>query len=185
MYVNDFVLLAIHAMDGKIQGKTKLQKIVYFLGNLTGQLDELGYRPHYYGPYSQEVADSVGSLKYLGFIDQNILGYSRDQRGFEVRRYDYSLTDDGMQIVNELIDSEADLWNRINAAATILRKARDLDYMKLSVAAKTFYMLGENKAKPNIDYLVEAAKHFGWKVTQSEVEEAHRFLGDLGLIEMS
>ena len=57
MDVKDFVQLSLLAMGGQIQGKTNVQKKVYFLGLITDCLDDLGYRAHFYGPYSDEVAD--------------------------------------------------------------------------------------------------------------------------------
>ena len=56
MDARDFVALTLMASGGHIQGKTKLQKLVYFTGALTGMLDGLGYRAHYYGPFSPTVA---------------------------------------------------------------------------------------------------------------------------------
>jgi len=56
MNTYDFVHLALYAMGGEIRGKTKLQKTIYFLGRLSNHIDELGYNPHFYGPYSSEVA---------------------------------------------------------------------------------------------------------------------------------
>jgi uncharacterized protein YwgA len=55
MDAKEFVQLSMLAMGSEIQGKTKLQKTVYFLGLMTGCLDDLGYRAHFYGPYSDEV----------------------------------------------------------------------------------------------------------------------------------
>ncbi len=72
MNTYDFVHLTLAAMGGEIQGRTKLQKTVYFLGVITDSLDGLGYRPHFYGPYSFEVADAIDQLKSLGFVDQNV-----------------------------------------------------------------------------------------------------------------
>jgi HD superfamily phosphohydrolase len=65
----DFVHLTCHALGGEIKGRTKLQKTDYFLGVLTDSLPELGYRPHFYGPYSAEVAGAVGKLRARGFVD--------------------------------------------------------------------------------------------------------------------
>ncbi len=65
----DFVLLAMLAMGGEIQGKTKFQKTVYFLGLMTGCIDDLGYRAHFYGPYSDEVADAIGWLRTIGAVN--------------------------------------------------------------------------------------------------------------------
>jgi uncharacterized protein YwgA len=56
MDAKDFVTLTLLIADGEIRGKTKLQKMVYFYGLMTSQLNELGYRAHFYGPYSDDVA---------------------------------------------------------------------------------------------------------------------------------
>ncbi|MGB2780353.1 MAG: hypothetical protein WBD63_02605, partial [Phycisphaerae bacterium] len=74
MDATNFVLLALHAVGGEIQGKTKLQKTIYFLGVMTGHLDDLGYRAHYYGPYSDDVADAVSRLRSVDFVDQSAAG---------------------------------------------------------------------------------------------------------------
>jgi len=66
----EFVQLAIMAAGGSISGKTKLQKTIYFLGVLTDDLAELGYRPHYYGPYSGVVAQAVDHLRTIGVLEQ-------------------------------------------------------------------------------------------------------------------
>ena len=80
MNARDFVQLALIAMDGEIRGKTKLQKTVYFLGLLTGSLDDLGYRAHFYGPYSDDVAEAVGWLKTIGTADQTSSGVGNVRR---------------------------------------------------------------------------------------------------------
>lgn len=51
MNTRDFVALTLREAGGEICGKTKLQKLLYFVGVLTDCLDELGYRAHFYGPY--------------------------------------------------------------------------------------------------------------------------------------
>src|SRR5271157_2039741 len=43
----DFVHLVLYAFDGAIQGRTKLQKTVYFIGALTDRMANLGYRANY------------------------------------------------------------------------------------------------------------------------------------------
>jgi hypothetical protein len=47
MDARTFVQLGLLALGGNVQGKTKLQKSMYFLGEMTGCLEELGYRAHY------------------------------------------------------------------------------------------------------------------------------------------
>ena len=76
----DFVHLSFLAVGDEIHGRTKLQKTVYFLGVLSNKLSELGYRPHFYGPYSDAVASSVNRLKSLGFVIENTVGLDRSVR---------------------------------------------------------------------------------------------------------
>ena len=183
MNANDFVLLAIYAMGGEIRGKTKLQKTVYFLGLMTGQLDDLGYRAHFYGPYSDEVADAANRLKAVGFIDQSAAGAgSVDRFGFEVSRTDFALIEDGKEIAEAKIAVLPNFWKKLHRAAGVLREAGDLDYMKLSIAAKTYFMLGKKKGKATMAELAELAKQFGWKVTTEQVKDAAQYLNKLDLV---
>ena len=64
MGVMDAILATIQGAEEeegrkRISGRTLLQKKLYFLSVLNQEA--FGYRPHYYGPYSQLVADNVGS----------------------------------------------------------------------------------------------------------------------------
>ena len=183
MDANDFVLLALRAMGGEIRGKTKLQKTVYFLGLMTGHLDDLGYRAHFYGPYSEEVADAANRLKSVGFVERSVAGMGAvDQSGFEVCRTDFALNDDGEQIAEDKAAASPRSWRKLQDAAEILRKAGDIDYMKLSIAAKTYFMLGEKKGKATMGELVDVAKRFGWKVSKVQVQKAARYLNKLDLV---
>jgi uncharacterized protein YwgA len=87
MTTYDFVHLVLFACGGQMSGRTKLQKTVYFVGALSGRLDELGYRAHYYGPYSSDVSAAVEDLRGLGFLTQRVASDgSHDSQGFEVTR---------------------------------------------------------------------------------------------------
>jgi uncharacterized protein YwgA len=185
MMTYDFVHLAIHAMGGEIRGKTKLQKIVYFLGKLTGNLDVLGYRAHYYGPYSPEVAGSVDRLRSLGFLDQNTAsGGAMDQFGFEVARFDFRLNDAGKQMAEFKAQKNPDLWEKVARAAELIKSSAPEDYVKLSIAAKTIFMLGQEGKTISFEELAVLAGKFGWTVSPSQVEEAAKFLEQLQLVEL-
>jgi hypothetical protein len=179
----DFVQLAISALGSEIQGKTNLQKRIFFLGELTGQLDELGYRPHFYGPYSDDVAAAVEDLKTVGFLDQNVqssAGY--DESGFERRRYDYQLTETGRSVANAKKARNAELWTQLGKAVDKLKSAGDLDYMRLSLAAKIYFLLGKQQGEATRDQLARLARQFGWRVTPKEITDAGTFLEQLGLV---
>jgi len=181
----DFVHLAFLALDKEIRGKTKLQKTMYFLGVLTDKVEELGYRAHYYGPYSDEVADAVGRLTALGFVDQNIAGGGAvNEFGFEVARYDYRLNDDGCTIAEHKAKQHPKDMRDLHDAAKKLKSAGDPDYVELSVAAKTYFML-ETKGRATMAELAKQARRFGWTVSEDEVRRAGEYLSRLGLVEIA
>ncbi len=183
METHEFVLLALQAVGGEIRGKTKLQKTVYFLGILTDQLDDLGYRAHFYGPYSDEVAEAVTVLKTIGVIDQNVLGAGTvNGAGFEVKRYDFRLNEQGERLAAVKAKKYPDLWKRLQAAVETFSRAGDLDYMPLSIAAKTYFMLGQEKEEATEAELAALAPRFGWRVTAKEIHSAAQYLKKLGLV---
>ncbi len=184
MTAYDFVHLALFAMDGKIQGKTKLQKTVYFLGVLTGQLDSLGYRAHYYGPYSGVVRDATNRLRALGFIAQNSVPFgSRDPQGFEMARHDFELTQDGRSIAEQKATTMPAEWAKIQEATETLKKAGDRDYMFMSVAAKTFFIVTGKGGRSTIGEIEAAAKDLGWNPSVDDIKKAAEYLQHVGLVE--
>lgn len=185
MDTRDFVALTLLANGGEIHGKTKLQKLVYFVGVLTSTLKELGYRAHFYGPYSDDVANAVGQLKAVGVIDQNVSDWGYVRSGFEVKRYDFRLTDAGNQFAQQIANRDEKTWTQIQSAIEIYSSAGDRDYMALSIAAKTYFMLGERNGKASKADLVKLAERFGWIVQAEQVDDAAEYLQKLGLIKLT
>jgi uncharacterized protein YwgA len=186
MKTYDFVHLVLYAADGKIEGSTKLQKIVYFAGVLTKREGELGYRPHFYGPYSAEVASAVDKLRALGFLHQRVAGGGAiDNRGFEIARCDYELTEDGKLIAEEKTKDFHRTWKRVKAAVNRLNKSEPFDYVKLSIAAKTYFLHGKLKGTMSVSELERLSARFGWKVTRDEIREAFEWLKSIHLVEDS
>ncbi len=173
-------------MDGKVQGKTKLQKTVYFLGLMTDCLDGLGYRPHYYGPYSEDVAEAIDWLRVIGAVDQSSAGVGTvDRSGFEIRRVDYRLSEHGKRFVETAVNRYPEVWGRLEKAAGALKKAGDLDYVALSIAAKTYFLLEENNGQATREGLRRIASRFGWDVTPQQIEQAASYLERLGLVQVA
>ena len=183
MSAYDFVHLVLFASNGAIQGRTKLQKTVYFVGALTGTLPSLGYRAHYYGPYSGEVSAAVNELRGLGFLRQTSTNSGEfDPQGFEVARYDYKLTSEGRQIAQEKAELYPHEWKAIKNAVGLLRSMTVQDYVRLSIAAKMLFILKE-MGRASLDELLEVTPKFGWNVTSNQLAEAGSFLEALGLVE--
>lgn len=179
----DFLLLALDALGGSVRGRTMMQKKVYFLGLLTGELESLGYRPHYYGPYSPTVADAVTQLKVLGFIREETksAGVS-DNSGFEVARQDYSLSDDGRAVVERAKRREAEMVRKLQEAARRLGAAGEVSYVQLSIAAKINYILKARGTRLTPEAIREAARDLGWPLDPDEVRQAVEYLSKLDLV---
>lgn len=183
MTSDKLVLLIVDAEGGGLRGKTLLQKRAYFLSNLLGT--DLGYRPHFYGPYSPELEDGLARAKALGFIEEQTLGFGMaDEVGFEVRRYDYTITDDGKEIVKYLKDQYPDDCKKIQRCLKRLSEAGDTgDYVSLSIAAKTYHILTERNVSMAMTEIRDAAKELGWNITPDSIDKAVSFLEKMGLVE--
>jgi uncharacterized protein len=170
----DFILLAYKAFGGKMNGKTLLQKRVYFLSVMVGE--DLGYGAHYYGPYSAEVATGNAELKSLGILEENVALYGIDDRGFERARYEYELSEFGNRVANQLTASYPELWAKVESAATTLTRSGNLDYMALSIAAKAYYILEREGGRTTLQKIRDLLPKFGWSVTEAQLQGAADFL---------
>ena len=52
-------------------GKTKVQKIVYFLQEGLGVPLHYSFRMHHYGPFSQDIDSDISALQSVGYIEVN------------------------------------------------------------------------------------------------------------------
>ena len=81
---------------------------------MTGCAESLGYRAHYYGPYSEDVAEAMDWLRIIGAVDQSSSGVGTvDSSGFEIRRYDYRLNPRGRSFVEDRAAQNQDLWQKV------------------------------------------------------------------------
>ncbi len=181
-----FILLFLDAYGGKVEGKTKLQKLIYFAGVMTRKLDLLGYVPHYYGPYSATVEDAVGQLCSLGLLERRAFRYGPgDRRGFEQVRYDYRLTEAGKQLAGHKAGRLPNTAESLRTAVEGIRQAGDASYMGLSYAAKAFFLLRQEGGTATADQIRARAREFGWDVRDEDVNTAVDFLRALKLVKES
>lgn len=178
-----FLIMLDHA-GGTIAGKTLTQKRAYFVGILLGT--DIGFSPHYYGPFSAELDASVGSCKALGFAREDVSNLGMvDAHGFEVRRFTYSLTEDGRKVVANLEAKEGSEVDEVRAALDRIRQAGDDDYFRLSIAAKALCIIREKEGRPRPNDVVDAASEFGWVLSSQQVDDACAFLRKLGLLSLA
>lgn len=63
------ILFAINSTDSKSVNETHLQKIMFqALKILDIDPEDVGFRPHYYGPYSDMIKEYEDQLKTLGYL---------------------------------------------------------------------------------------------------------------------
>ncbi|MEW6238897.1 MAG: hypothetical protein AB1656_26230 [Candidatus Omnitrophota bacterium] len=184
MALDKIILLLIHLSINGIRGKTLLQKRIYFLSIFLK--NNFGYRAHYYGPYSPQVDDSLAKMKSLGFVEERSHGYGLiDKIGFEVRRYDYLLTDDGGKIVDNYIKENNEEFRKIKTVFDCLCNSGDTweDHISLSIAAKIHYIFTMNNSPLKITEIEKKAQNLGWNITPEQSTRAISFLEKLNLIE--
>lgn len=183
MTTYDLVHLVVLASGGEIKGRTKLQKVIYFVGVLTGQIGRLGYRAHFYGPYSPDVANAVEELHGLKFLEQRAVATGvADDNGFEKTRYDYTLTEEGKQVAEEKATQWPEEWAQIEAAVRQLDKANIQDYVRLAIAAKTHLLTQQAGQILSRDVLKTKTAEHGWSAFRpDQYDEALKFLETVGL----
>lgn len=160
------ILLNIRANGETAVGRTVLQKLIYLQSNL-GVKIETTYIPHYYGPYSKDVAIALADLVAFDYINEN--------RSREAFGYAYTLTRDGEGIAD---DAEGENKKQFEKIKEIIAKCRNcLVPAPMSYAAKVHYIRSvDSTFRPE-----DVAGMFGWKMDDREVRIGQELLERLGL----
>lgn len=180
MEPRDFVLFTHGAFKEGVTGRTKLQKIVYFLSVILKE--DIGFNPHYYGPYSPRVAEANSELKELNYIKEAVSVYGYSSQGFEMTKYDYSLTEDGLKLLERKKNQYPSEWQKISEAAEIIISAGNMHYMELAMAAKAYIIIDREGGEANKETIKLKAKQLGWSIKDSSLDEALAFLENVGLV---
>jgi len=162
MRLSYIVLLMLQANEGNLRGKTLAQKRAYFLN----QFLQLGipFVPHYYGPYSAELDYAIERCKALGFIEEKSMHFGVKKQGFEIRRYDYNLTPDGIEVVNNLLQRYPSECKKIIEVLKNISCTDKDDYMILSIAAKAMHILQAERRPMTEKEIINEARQFGWEI---------------------
>ena len=180
MHIQDLILLVIGSeKDENLQGRTLIQKKLYFLSELKGV--DHGFRPHYYGPYSSLVAENLDILVSARFLNEVKETFETDQNIFgEIRRHTYSLTTDGKDVMGG-IEQEAEYTAWKQKLDMLNSQPLASDFNMLSIAAKVYYIVNQQgSATP--EQIRKVAKEFGWSIEDPDIEGVLSFLEALSLI---
>ncbi len=184
MDARDFTLLSLEAFDGKVNGRTLFQKRLYFLAALARREIEFGFRAHYYGPYSSAVADALGELKALGFVEETRIPLQGEgTRGFERNRFEVKLTDAGQRLAEHRMKSLDEQDSLLfKGARQIKALSTANDYAKASIAAKVHYITVQKGEAWDTRAAADEARKYKWSLDPGAAEEAAAFLEKLNLI---
>jgi uncharacterized protein len=186
MNTNDLVLAVLAnepKTKGHILGRTLLQKKLFFLKELTSA--QIRFLPHYYGPYSREIAETVDSLVSAGFIIERAESYPSMRTPWgETTRYSYELSSKVQDNIDKLLVERLG-GKGYSKIQNSLKKINSLpesgDYKLLSLAAKVLQILNEKRQMRVNDFPREARK-LNWDLRAEDVRKASVFLKNLGLL---
>jgi uncharacterized protein YwgA len=172
---NEFLLALLYAVDDAVDGRTTIQKLAYF-ASVRAKID-MGYFPHYYGPYSSEVATNLENLVALDFLVET--GRSTMHNRI---MYRYYLTKDGEALAKRI---EARYPEEFAIIENVVKKCGRIVHYNMNVlswAAKVHYILTKSAKPLTYSDAVAVGKSFGWKLSEKEIQSAVKLLSALKLI---
>lgn len=161
MSINDAILAILD--DESTHGRTMLQKKMYFLSVLASE--NFGFRPHYFGPYSTQLSNSLSALGEADFVKETRMGYGVPTNFGEMSRYDYELSKSGKEVVEhrpEIKSCYSEYLDRINDSGI----ASDIN--TISIAAKVYFILSD-QGEATGTQIREQAKSLGWNVSEKDI----------------
>jgi hypothetical protein len=172
------ILLTIKAADNQISGRTVIQKLVYF--EHVKKITSVEYKPHFYGPYSVDVANAVQTLVAQKFINEEIIGYANKDNRWRV--YRYQLTDKGKAATEQLNKDNPQMYKEIEGVVRTSKQVVDLEPNTLSWSAKAYYILNKEGHAMTCEEIKADAKNFGWEIPGNvNINNAVDLLNALGL----
>lgn len=152
-------------------GKTKIQKITYFLQEAIGVSLMYPFRMHYYGPYSDDLDDVLSLTQSLGYIeirpDPDGFGYHvtscEPEQSSSFGEYDISEEEDAEQV-----DSAIDVLG-------------GLETYELELYA-TIHYVGGSSSRRSRDETLKIVRKLKPRFTAEAVDGAYSTLKEAGLI---
>lgn len=140
---NDALLLLASLLhyNKPIQGRTRLQKIVFLLKTVYGIPFSFSFRPYYYGPYSDELSNLMSFLNAINFTEERAeflepgiirFNYILTERGKKyIENVENNLDKETLEIIEKLKESIKEL--SIQDTLTLIAKAKSLMNKEISV----------------------------------------------------
>jgi len=176
-------LLVISSIDaaGTMPGRTALQKVCYFANNrLRGTVF---FFPHYFGPYSPEVARAATELVSSQLVRDQIESGTLSQpwvttKGRQIsewERHNLSTSSDGRRYLKSVKDDRRKQIYHVRGIVKNLQTATELDPTSLSLAAKVHFLSSSEGARTWRQVRSKARAH-GWTLDDDDLKVALRAL---------
>lgn len=165
--LSDLILLLLANKNDKIEGRTVLQKLVYLTSiNINNMLvNKPNFKPHYYGPYSYDVALTLDQLINLGFEE-----YTK-KTSDGIITYIYNLTEDGKKLVDKYSNKKINK----TLCKMIDKLDKNTNSNELIQLAKIHYIITNIKCINNNE-IIKTAEMLGWELNPSIIDNMKRML---------
>ncbi len=172
----DTICLTLAANNNEIEGRTVIQKLIYFEMQKIKEINIMPHLAYYYGPFNSEVADGLGMLVYLGIITERIVPETYPTWAYRVEG------DKGKSVIEKLKRDKQNTYKKIKDVVQICKDCCSLKQNPLSIAAKIHYIFLDVETK-NMLYkdISDATENFGWEITDDEVDSGAQLLEQLDL----
>lgn len=158
----------LRAAGGVVDGRKKLQKIVYLIQQKGGPLAET-FQYHLYGPFSEQLANEIEEMRSFGLVDEEEKRTAQGQT-----RYEYSLTK-----VGERLLASMGAGDRLEPFKELIGELATMDGRKLELMATALYLLKLKWPRSAIADVVKGLKSTQGYTTD-EVSECLEYLEDRG-----
>jgi hypothetical protein len=130
------------------------------------------------------ISEALIKLKARDFLTESVHSAGAIcSRGFAIARHDFRLTEEGRRIGEQKAKANPVVWRKLQEVTAQFKKAGDIDYMRMSVAAKTYFMLQKSGKPASPAQLSESAKELGWNATAEDIKESVSLLEKLDLVQ--
>jgi len=91
------LLSTIYLSKGQVKGRKRLQKTICILKHKFNIPFRFHFRPYFYGPYSEQLAEAMSVLEAVGMVKE-----VEEELPSGTIQYDYFLTPKGTKIAEEI-----------------------------------------------------------------------------------
>ncbi len=126
------LISTIYFSKEEIKGRKRLQKTVCVLKYVHKIPFDFNFRPYFYGPYSEQLADAMNVLEAVGLVVE-----VEDPLPSGIIQYDYFLTKNGKKVAEDIVAKHVLDKNLLSALKAAVTSISNLETSELVLMAKS------------------------------------------------